>query len=118
MKQILKTLGINAVYVVSCFLLAIAAVKAWDAEGTMSLKKDLQYRMEYAPETITDDYIEEYNSKMPDSEKIEFGHCDFENEDYQRGQETFDYAMMVYDENDGSIDFEDCLRIAEEVYNK
>lgn len=112
MKQVLKTLGMAVVVVAGISAFTGAAL---DAQGTENLKKDLQYRMENAPETVTDEYIERYNSMMLDSEKIKLGHCNFEKEDYQRGQETFDYAMMSHEENDESIAFEEYLRITEEV---
>lgn len=118
MKQVLKTLGMAVAVVAGIFAFTGAALYALDAQGTENLKKDLQYRMEYAPETVTDEYIERYNSMMPDSEKIELGHCDFENEDYQKDQAILNCAMMLYFENNESVDFEDCLRMAEEIYNK
>lgn len=118
MKQVLKTLGMAVAVVAGIFAFTGAALYALDAQGTENLKKDLRYRMEYAPETVTDEYIERYNSMMPDSEKIELGHCDFENEDYQKDQAILNCAMMLYFEKGESVDFEDCLRMAEEIYNK
>lgn len=70
MKQILKTLGKAVAIVAGTVAFTRAAFYALDAQGTENLKKDLQYRMEYAPETVTDEYIERYNSMRPDSSKL------------------------------------------------
>jgi hypothetical protein len=113
MKQILKTLGMAAACVAGLFLFTAAALNAWDAEGTAKLKRDFEYRKEYAPETITSEYIERYNSMMPDDEKIELGHCNFETDEYQKSQAVFNIAMMLYIESGENVDFDDCLKAAE-----
>jgi len=118
MKKTLKTLGLAVAVVAGIFAFTGATIYAIDAQGTANLKKDLQYRMEYEPESITEDYIKVYNSMMPDSEKIEFGRCDFENEEYQRDQAILNCAMMLYFERGEDADFDECLKAAEEIYNK
>lgn len=50
---------------------------------------------------------------MPDDEKIELGHCDFETDEYQKNQAVFNIAMMLYIESGENVDFDDCLKAAE-----
>lgn len=113
MKQILKTLGKTVAIVVVVFAFASFAMDAWD--NTMTDAEIIQY-LETYPNEIKLQKLAEKRGLTKNGEIVYYdGHCDFENEDYQRGQEIFDYAMMIYDKNDGNVDFEDCLRIAEEV---
>ena len=128
MKQILKTLGKTVAIVAGTFALVNFVMDAWD--NTMTDTEIIQYLNEHPNEKKLQRLAEKRglikNDEIVNGKWIagapEFvyydGHCDFENEDCQRGQETFDYAMMVYDENDESIDFKACLKIAEEIYSK